>query len=502
MLLNLLLPNWITIFLFLLILLLCYSYITRNDNYWKIRNVPYEKPYFLVGNFWEVFSGKKQIGKHLGHLYNKFTGPYFGIFVWGKPYLVIRGPDIIKQITIRDFNNFVDRTFACDKEADDMSGNSLFIIRNPDWRNIRNKLSSIFTSGKIKNMYPLMVNTAENLQKYLENFDNEILEIKEVSGKYMTDLVASCFFGIESNSFTGKEEAVFRRVCREMFEMDISQSFRLFSYFFVPKLVSLFKFKLFDTSYFRQVFLETLSEREKSGIKRNDFVDLLIHVRDMFQEDEKNGTKFDTTCMVAQAITFFTAGFETTSNLLAFALYELSLRQDCQKTLREEIYEYFPDSTASITFDKIQQMQYLDMVLSETLRRYPFGPFLNRNCKEDYVIEETGLKIEKGTAILIPIDGLHFDPVYFPEPDKFEPERFRDGTKTLSNSCVYMPFGMGPRNCIGDRFGQICAKVGLVHFLRKFKVEKCHLTQEPLVLDPKSPFITPIHGLQLKIKKV
>ncbi|KAJ8929787.1 hypothetical protein NQ314_017489 [Rhamnusium bicolor] len=90
------------------------------------------------------------------------------------------------------------------------------------------------------------------------------------------------------------------------------------------------------------------------------------------------------------------------------------------------------------------------MRISETLRRYPFGPFLNRKCKEDYVIKETGLVIEKGTPILIPIDGIHNDPEYYPEPEKFDPDRFIDGNKQNSQSCTYLPFGMGPRNCIGN----------------------------------------------------
>ncbi|XP_076271486.1 cytochrome P450 6g1-like [Rhynchophorus ferrugineus] len=497
-----LIPNWMTLFLVAMILIMSYLYLTKDDNYWEKRNVQCEKPYFLVGNFWNVFSGKRQIGKHLGDLYRRFDGPYFGIYIWGKPYLVIRSPDIIKNITIRDFNNFDDRTFACDKKADDMSGNSLFIIRNPDWRNIRNKLSGIFTSGKIKSMYPLMVSNAQQMQRYLLKYDKEILDMKEVSGKYMTDLVASCFFGIDSNSFDEQEESVFRIFCRKMLTIDFFQSFRLFSYFFVPKFVYLFKLKLLDTSYFRQIFLETLSEREKSGVKRNDLVDLLIHVRDMFSDENKNGTQFDTTCMVAQAITFFTAGFETTSNLVALALYEMSLHQYWQDKVRKEIFEAFSDDDSHISFEKLQQLKYLDMVLAETLRRYPFGPFLNRNCKADYIIEETGLKIEKGTPILIPIDGLHFDPHYYTDPEKFDPGRFEDGVKGYTNSCVYMPFGSGPRNCIGDRFGQISAKVGLVHFLKKYKVEKCHLTQDPLVLDAKSPFMTPVNGLHLRIETI
>lgn len=155
-----------------------------------------------------------------------------------------------------------------------------------------------------------------------------------------------------------------------------------------------------------------------------------------------------------------------------------------------------------VSFSVSRILYIVDWFFLETLRRYPFGPFLNRVCKEEYVIKETGLKLEKGTVVLIPLDGIHYDPTYYKDPDKFEPERFRDGYKNLLNNCVYMPFGLGPRNCIGERFAMIGAKVGLIHLIRKFKVEKCHLTEERLELNPKSPFTIPIKGLQLRVSKI
>ncbi|KAL1500888.1 hypothetical protein ABEB36_006309 [Hypothenemus hampei] len=482
----------ITTFLTVVVFILVHLYLRTVHSYWAKRKVPFEKPRFLVGSLWEVFKGKKQIGKHLGQLYGKFKGnPYFGIYILGKPYLVLRKPEIIKRIAIKDFKNFEDRTFACDKTADEMAGNSLFILRNPEWRNIRNKLSPIFTGGKIRHMIPFMTETAKEMQNYLDNNNGNVLDMKDVAGRFMTDLVAKCFFGLESNSFK-RGNMDFRRACVRFFEFSIYRTICLFSYFFVPKLVSIFKLQLFDTDYFKKVFLETLSFRQETGLKRNDFVDLLINIK-----EHNVNLNFDTTSMVAQAITFLVAGFETTSNLLAFALYELSLRPDCQEKLRSEILK-----NATGTYEEVQHIKYLDMVISETLRRYPFGPFLNRNCKEDYIIQETGLKIEKNTPILIPLDGIHFDPEFYEEPLKFEPERFRNGYKHLLNTCVYMPFGLGPRNCIGDRFGQIGAKVGLVYFLKHFRVEKCEFTQTPLILDPRTPFMVPIGGLKLKVTKI
>lgn len=152
--------------------------------------------------------------------------------------------------------------------------------------------------------------------------------------------------------------------------------------------------------------------------------------------------------MLSQAVTFFTAGYETTGNLISFTLYELSLHAEIQERLRAEIHETL-ETHGDVTYEAVQGMKYLNMVVSETLRKYPFGPFLNRYCDEDYVIEETGLTVEKGISVIVPIWGLHHDPKYFPDPDVFDPERFSDENRPNIVPCSYLPFGEGPRNCIG-----------------------------------------------------
>ena len=90
------------------------------------------------------------------------------------------------------------------------------------------------------------------------------------------------------------------------------------------------------------------------------------------------------------------------------------------------------------------------MIISESLRMYPVLPIIDRITKSDYKIDETGLIIEKGTPILIPMLGLHYDPKYFTNPDVYDPEHFSDENKTSRNPYVFMPFGIGPRSCIGQ----------------------------------------------------
>lgn len=96
-------------------------------------------------------------------------------------------------------------------------------------------------------------------------------------------------------------------------------------------------------------------------------------------------------------------------------------------------------------------LPYLDMVVSETLRMYPPLGYLNRITVEPYKIPNSNFVLEKDTPVYISMLGMHYDPEYFPNPEKFDPERFSEENKRNIPSCVYFPFGEGPHACIGMR---------------------------------------------------
>ena len=89
------------------------------------------------------------------------------------------------------------------------------------------------------------------------------------------------------------------------------------------------------------------------------------------------------------------------------------------------------------------------MVIAETLRMYTTVPVIDRKATKDYKFEDTGLIIEKGTPILIPVFGFHYDPKYYTNPNVYDPEHFSEFNKSSRNPNVYLPFGIGPRSCIG-----------------------------------------------------
>jgi cytochrome P450 family 6 len=262
---------------------------------------------------------------------------------------------------------------------------------------------------------------------------------------------------------------------------------------------------------------ETVNYRERNNITRNDFMHLLIQIKNKvkLEEDndrleqndhgtlEKNSSEegLSMNSLAAQAFVFFAAGFETSSTTMTFCLYELSFHQDIQDRLREEIDVVLQKYDGKITYEGIQEMEYLDKVVSETLRKYPPGPNLSRECTKDYKIPGTDVVLEKGMTAFIPTLALHHDPKYYPEPERFDPERFNEEEKAKRHHYVYLPFGEGPRICIGMRFGLMQTKVGLVSLLSKYQFRVSKKTPLHIVFDPRSNALLSKGGLWLQIRK-
>ncbi|KAF2879303.1 hypothetical protein ILUMI_26858 [Ignelater luminosus] len=350
----------------LTIIFISYKYSTRNYDYWKKRGIPYADPSPIVGNFLDVFTFRSTIGNCLEKLYKRFTTPYFGIFVLNKPYLVIKNPELIRSVLITDFNYFRDRNTAADETCDPIVSQFLFFMKYPEWKPLRAKVTPVFTTAKIKNMLGLINEAAEEMKVYIETILHEdSVEAKEVCAKYTTDVIATCAFGIKSHSFQHKD-AEFRVIGRKMFEFNFRNAFCQSCYFMAPSLVKSLKFSFFDRSIYkftREVFWATLEERKKTNKKRNDIIDVINQIRQNSSSNDE--IKFEGDRVVAQAVMFYAAGFETTSGAMSFALYELCLQPTIQNKVREEIRSVLSQH-GSITYEALQELKYMDMDANTT----------------------------------------------------------------------------------------------------------------------------------------
>ncbi|KAK4879864.1 hypothetical protein RN001_008010 [Aquatica leii] len=322
-------------------------------------------------------------------------------------------------------------------------------------------------------------------------------ESKELCAKFSTDVITSCAFGLEAHSFKN-ENAEFRSVGRQMFDFRWLLSIRQSCYFLAPSLAKFTRMTFFDlklTNFLRNVFWRTIEERSTSN-RRNDLIDLIIDLRN--QSCSAETLRGDT--VVAQASQFFAAGFETVSSTMAFTLFELCINPNIQEKLKTEIAIALTEHE-QLNYEAVQSIKYLHMVICETLRKYPVLPFLDRICMHDYKLPNNDFIIKKGTPVYIPLLGLHYDPKYFSNPETFDPERFSDENKNSFPSFSYIPFGEGPRNCIGERFGLLAAKIGIIQILSEYEVLKCADTPARIEFTSKSVLLASKVGIPIQFKK-
>ncbi|XP_063915631.1 cytochrome P450 9e2-like [Zophobas morio] len=235
--------------------------------------------------------------------------------------------------------------------------------------------------------------------------------------------------------------------------------------------------------------LNILLEARKNGLKYED-----SHNEDTafatVQESEIHKRKLDKVDITdeeiaSQGFGFFFAGYEAVSSTMAFMSYELAVNSDIQARLIEEVDTTRNSCDDQITYEALNSMKYMDMVVSETLRKWPQNVVINRICNKPFTIEpkypdEKPLVLEKDTVLWIPLFAVLRDPKFFPDPEKFDPERFSLENRKNIVQGSFIPFGSGPRNCIGSRLAILETKAVFYHLLCQFEVVPVEKTQIPI----------------------
>lgn len=169
---------------------LVYYWAHQRQNYWKDRNVPHIKSPLLLGHFYKTVLLKENNVNAITRLYehpNAKGQAFVGINVFHKPAILIREPELIKRVLIKDFQYFANRHVGADPVHDPISGLNLFQIKNPQWKDLRVKLSPIFTSGKMKQMFYMVENVGNELTEIvadLVKMGNPAVEIRTLLARY------------------------------------------------------------------------------------------------------------------------------------------------------------------------------------------------------------------------------------------------------------------------------------------------------------------------------
>lgn len=480
---------------------LLYLYAARNRNYWKSQNVVHEPYSLLLGPataflFKPVHAVDQERYAKMGRI--------FGYFEGAKPALAVGEPELVKLVLVKDFPALCNRRLIdfFDPILDNMMSTAPVEL----WRKIRPSTSPAFSTGKLRRMNNLIQDcakvTSEHIKRAAEHMKN--MEMKEFYGHYALDVIASCAFGTKLDSYTDAANE-FVTKAKKAFSGGVSLGVVMF--ILCPGLAKMLKVKLLKPEpfqYFKAVCVAIIQERKRRRTRQQDFLQLMMDAQEgnladgadtapgnesveifNLESELKNDATFVTRALsedeaLAQCVLFFVAGHDGTSSVLACAAYLLALNPEAQAKLRTEADECFATHGQNPSIDVISRLPYLHCVVSETIRLYPPAPRIDRTTHVDYALGDTGIRVPKGSIVTVPVYAMHHDPEFFPDPERFIPERFSDENISSIRPYSYLPFGAGPRNCVGMRLALQTVKLALLHSVHNVQFVPTEKTKVPL----------------------
>ena len=429
--------------------------------------------------------------------------------------VVTQDVDIIKSVMVKNFDSFVNRsktpTLFQGKNKKDLK--SMLFLHDEEWRRMRRMLTPMFSSKKIKMMAPLIQESCERLNEKMSSISNngESVDMWKWFGQITMEVILATAFSRDVDSQRSSDDSLTKAAASIIHNLasgngPIDRIRMVLSHFpwmsWVIKNIARRSPAAQSVCYFENIALNLIEDRKKGKSPGDsgpqDLLQLLFEARD---EDEVEGVTNNKGCLssdeiVAVIITFILTAYETTSNALSYTAYLLALNPPIQDKLTREVENYYDANPDASLYDAAENIDYVSMVFSESLRLFPPVPRTTRDCSQACTVSDS-LVVFKGLDISVPIFLLHRNSKYWSNPDKFDPERFRPGKQTHP-PFAYLPFGEGPRNCIGKRLALLEAKMILVSIYKDFQFRKTADTEDPLSLKV-GITMTPKNGIRLSI---
>ncbi|XP_076436666.1 cytochrome P450 3A30-like [Babylonia areolata] len=453
-------------------------------------------PKFLVGNARQLMKmGLLRSFTDWGKKYGKI----YGIFFSRTPAFVVSDPDLLRDMMVKNFASFPNR--ARQEMMDYKPWNdNVTMIRDDHWKHVRSQLSPTFSSGKLKKVIPAITRVIQNLEVFLKEKarTGEEVELESMAGCFAMDAIAGAAFGIHLDSLANPDDpfnvnghALFhpnRVVVTLIMQFPfLAPIFRFFGVTFIP---------LKPTNFFQNIVRQALEERRKDEKRYPDFLQLLVdaekeggaggpvdaeidHSAHLTTSEKWAGRGLTDDEKEANGLMFLVAGYNTTASVLAFTLFNLAGNPQVLRKAQEEVDQKL--GTKAVSYGTASELTYLDMCMNESMRLAPPGFLLDREAVED--TELGGYQVKKGTRMMIPIFTIHTDPDFWPEPQKFVPERHTPEAKAARHPFSFMPFGHGPRNCVGMRLAQLEIRMAIATILQHYTPVLCDKSVYPPVVD-------------------
>jgi cytochrome P450 len=381
-------------------------------------------------------------------------------------------PDLAERVLIHDLDTFgkLSQQHGRKEGVVLMLGNGLVSSYGELWSRQRRMIQPMFHRRQIKIMTAVMAAAgAQTLGIWHNNFHpGEVIDVSREMMALTLNVICKTLFSTE---LSHDIDAIGRAVDTAIHYV----SKRMRNPFSVPA-----HWPTPSNRRFRQamdlldgIVYHIIDRRRTSGERHDDFLDLLLRAR-----DEDSGAPMDPEQLRDEVMTMFAAGHETTANALTWCWHALAQRPDIRERLRAELKRVLGGRTP--TFDDLSRLRYTRAVLQETLRLYAPVPVLPR-----VVLKNTDLRgypLPAGSKVFVSIYNIHRHPEFWPDPELFDPQRFLDGDGADSGGrhrCAYIPFGTGPRVCIGNHFALTESQLLLAQMAQHFELRP--VAEQPVI---------------------
>ncbi|BES89710.1 cytochrome P450 [Nesidiocoris tenuis] len=437
--------------------------------HWTKRGVPHLTPIPFFGHYHPVAFGLQPPGMFYDcHLQKHKDKKYFGVYEYHRPTLVLNDLDLVEHVLVKDFSSFANHPRWVIDESSYLNQMTLN-LRGNLWRATRYRLTPSFTASKMQLALDRILRIAS------PNFQEGEFELQDKMSAIAADVIAS-YFGATIQNKDAFAQA--------MFEQTYTSPIRHVEYQFLehfPKLAAWSGMSLFSkkidktmretsrallsgcgaTSEFRSL-IEGIKSDGVLRMKGKDF--------DINGNEEADHV-FEATdeLLLGQASQFLFAGLDATANTMGFLAYEIAANLDVQAKVRAEVTAALAKHGNQWSYEMLHELTYLQNCVQESMRIHSVKPFLFREATRDYTFPGTNLKIKTGEKVVIPAISFQMDPQHYPEPEKFKPERWSEDARPKSKF-TWLPFGEGPRQCLGMRFSIMEMKLVLGKLLTEFEM--------------------------------
>ncbi|XP_074599260.1 cytochrome P450 4c21-like [Brevipalpus obovatus] len=445
----------------------------------KMRQLPCIEPRrFLVGNLYEFWVHREKTTEYIKELFREVKRKGDFCILWLSYYPIVFVASWRYNSKILGNKKFLDRGWPAKKITNEFSG--LVSLANAEWKAHRNLVSPSYAPNVLENFIPTLLEHIQLMGDDFEASNEKFIEPLPILERHIISIVLETSMGLK-DEVNDEDRFELKNSLKHFLNSQFDRILRIYTWNeLTNKLYTWFNGIDDGTAGLRKYAMQIIEARLNKRLARNreqngDFVPtkernraFLDNLLETFMDQKShNGQKFDFESILNELVNIMATSYETIINTTMWFLHNMACNPLIQEQLYEELLD-FNEKNECVTISQINELTFLDQCVKENLRIHPPVAFMMRKTEEE--IEIGGYSIPKDTLTATSIYFIHHDEEIFSNPEKFDPSRFEPENLDKIPPGGYIPFGDGPRRCIGEKLALLEAKVIFSNIIKRFRV--------------------------------